>query len=212
MRRLALITAAAAAAAGCGWGVEPPPRLDGVSPLNVARGVTATVALRGAGFAPTVPVDFDAVAATGACAPVRAELRAPPGTPGTNPPIPLGRLRALSSGELRGHLSGADTAAAAKVKWDVVAIDWMGREAKLPAALEIAGCDSPSLPCDDGEPDCTTADACTGTARCAGAPVAAGTPCHFACPGGATVPGTCQAGICQPDPGGCDSLPVCAAP
>jgi hypothetical protein len=193
-----------AAIAGCTWGAAPAPQLSGVQPAASLRGVALNVTLDGEGFGAEAVVDFDSPSESAVCGGLRVELR----TPGREP-IPLERVRIVTPTQLSAHLGGSAYASALVARWDVVVIDAAGTEAVLPRAFEVQNCGTPSVPCDDGEPDCTSSDACTGAARCGGTPVADGAPCGFACPGGSAVPGSCLAGVCVPAPGTCESSPAC---
>ena len=192
--------------AGCSWGSVPPLGVTAVRPDHVTRGVSLTVVVQGEGLDPEVVVDFDSPQASDVCATFGVELVSPLGAR-----IPLERVYLVAVNSLAGRLPSAATGSAQRARWDVVVTDFRGRMATLASGFDILGCETQGAPCDDGEPTCTTGDACNGAARCLGVAVPDGTPCDFPCPAGATVAGSCLAGACAPAEGLCASPPACTA-
>lgn len=199
----------ALATGGCTWGEHPTLQVTSVSPVTTTRGVKTIVTVTGEGFAREVVVDLDKPARYSACTGLRVELRAPGQRP-VPAPVPLRDAWAISPTTLRARLDGD----AGKALWDVVVIDAAGGEVALPGALDVTNCGSANAACDDGEP-CTfdpvfTPDQCTGNSACGGSmQYPDGSPCPFACVAGGTVAGSCNAGVCVPDPGLCEPPAAC---
>jgi hypothetical protein len=204
----AAIPLAAFAVAGCSWGEAPVPRLDGVAPAKVLRGVKTIVSVTGDGFGADADfVDFDDSDGGSVCSDLQVQVRYP-----TRPSVTLVDAMVVGRNEIRGLLVGDLQPG----DWDVAVVAGPGREAVLPAALRIENCAGSNVPCDDHD-DCTfdavfdPMDRCTGSSRCEGVSSRPDdSPCAFACTDGETVAGSCTAGVCVTGPGSCDPPPVCS--
>jgi hypothetical protein len=183
-----------AALAGCSWGEPLVPEISAVTPEVVANDADAILVVHGAGFVPSVEVDFDDPARSEVASTFRVELRR-----GDAVPVPLGDVTVVSPSDLRGRVPAGNSPGA----WDVVVMAPGGDEVRLVGGLKVSltTCVESNGPCDDRN-SCTAPDACQGLTCQPGPSLPDGSSCEIICID-RTVTGACAAGACVPTGSGC---------
>lgn len=191
IRRLSMTLAALA---GCTWGEPLAPVVSAVSPSVVANDRDAILIISGAGFVPSVTVDFDDPSRTLASSSFRAELRR-----GSATSVALVDVTVVSPSDVRGWLPAATSPG----EWDVVLIAPDGEEARLVGGLKVSltTCVTSNGTCDDRNP-CTGPDPCQGLTCQPGPRLPDGTPCEIVCID-RSLSGACASGACVTAGGGC---------